>query len=197
MNVERCRQAVPPSPARSSSVPAPSTRRRTPPSVSILGCAPESRGSKLFRCSCVTLDKAMRFRTSAAVALVTALLASPVAALACGFDCSSASSPVATVEAVEAPPAEGACHRGLEAPADGRFTLGATPHDCSSHSALDTGLTQPKSLNESLTVVMSTATLPSAVRCALSAAPSRVSPSPAHDLAPPGRTPDFIAPLRV
>ena len=74
----------------------------------------ELRIVKAFWWSCVTLDRAMRLRISAALALLAALLASPVAALACGFDCWPAPPSVVTVEAVEAPPAEGDCHRDVE-----------------------------------------------------------------------------------
>ena len=139
----------------------------------------------------------MRFRTSAALALVMALLASPVAALACGFDCWPSPPPVVTVEAAEAPSAEGDCHRDVDEPVDGIFTLTATPHDCSDHSALDTSLTTPKSSTGSSASVTSTGTLPFVVSYALSAPQARVNQSPAHDLAPPGRTPDLIAPLRI
>lgn len=138
----------------------------------------------------------MRLRTSAALALVMTLFASPVAALACGFDCWPAQ-PAAVVETVEAPAGAGTCHREAEEPVDGGFTLSATPHDCSDHSVLDARLTNPKSSNGAFTSVTSTATLPSALRYTLSAASARVTQSPAHDLAPPGRTPDLIAPLRI
>lgn len=139
----------------------------------------------------------MRSRSSAALALVTALLASPAAALACGFDCWPTPAPVATVEAVEAPPAEGSCHREAEEPVDGSFTLRATPHDCSSHSAVHAGLTSPNSASLSSASGASAARLTSGDRYGLSAAPSRVSPSPDNDLAPPGRTSTLFAPLRI
>ena len=138
----------------------------------------------------------MRLRTSAALALVVALLASPVAALACGFACWPASTPVAAVQAVEAP-AEGSCHRDVEEAVDAKFTLSAASHDCSSHSAVETGLTNPKRSNGPSISVASSATLPLVVRYALSASQARMTQSPAHDLAPPGRTPDLIAPLRI
>lgn len=126
-----------------------------------------------------------------------ALLASPVAALACGFDCWPAPAPVATLVAVEAPPAKGSCHRDVEQPVDGTFTLSAAPHDCSDHPALDAGLTAPKSSNGSSASVGSITALFSVVHYALNAAPSRVNQFAAHDLAPPGRTPALIAPLRI
>ena len=139
----------------------------------------------------------MRHRTSAALALVMALLASPVAALACGFDCWPAPTPVATVQTVEGPSDEGSCHRDVEEPVDGSFTFNAAPHDCSDHSGLETGLTTPRSLNGASASVGSITALPSVVYHTLSAAPSRVNQVAAHDLAPPGRTPALIAPLRI
>lgn len=145
----------------------------------------------------------MRPRTSAALVLVMALVASPVAALACGFDCgpglppSSPVETVETVESVEAPPAVGTCHRAAEASVDSRFTLSAAPHDCSSHSGVATDLTGPRSSSLPSAGVASHATLPSVVGDAFGAAAARLGRDATRDLAPPGRTPDLIAPLRI
>lgn len=138
----------------------------------------------------------MRLRTSAALALVTALLASPVAALACGFECRPAHAEVVITKAADREPAEGSCHREVEEPAPGDFTLSAAPHDCSTHSPFVPGLTTPTApagLNKASVVALASPP----VQHAPSVVPSTASRYRAQDLAPPGRTPDLIAPLRI
>lgn len=136
----------------------------------------------------------MRFRTSAAVALVTALLAPAVSLLACGFDCSPAD--IAVVTTSETPAAEGSCHREADDAVPADFTLSAAPHDCAEHSAAVPHLRNPiapLALNRACGVD----TVPAVAAQMPDGTTGAVWSARKHDLAPPGRTPGLIAPLRI
>ncbi|MDQ3070590.1 MAG: hypothetical protein M3R55_12795 [Acidobacteriota bacterium] len=137
----------------------------------------------------------MRFRTSAALALVMALLASPASALACGFECRPASADITAVPPVETELTEGSCHREAAKSADGEFALSATMHDCSTHGATVPGLRAAQAASNS---AREAATSVPAARYALGAASTSARPpvSP-HDLAPPRLIPAQFAPLRL
>jgi hypothetical protein len=136
----------------------------------------------------------MRLRTFAALALVTVLLASPVSAFACGFECWPASTNVA-VKADEASVPEGDCHRELEDPIADSFALSAAPHDCAAPSAVPGTLSHPKGSTGLQPGIGATASS-SSLRFAINLAPARNWVG-AQDLAPPAHTPALIAPLRI
>ena len=138
----------------------------------------------------------MRLRTSAALALVTALFASPLSMLACGSECGPASPVETKVEAVAPAQAEGSCHREVVEDTAARFTLTATPHDCSTHSPLIPRLINPNASTSLVKAVSVTVLLPHS-RSVMTAMVVGAITSTAHDLAPPGRTPGLIAPLRI
>ena len=138
----------------------------------------------------------MRLRSSAALALVTAILASPVSALACGFQCWPAPEGAAVVTAAQTEPTDGSCHREVEELAPGGSTLSAAPHDCSTHSPAVPRLTDPTTLAALRKAAVVTMASPS-VHDALGVVPPTAGRSRAQDVARPGRTPDLIAPLRI
>lgn len=136
----------------------------------------------------------MRFRTSAALALVTTLLAPALSLLACGFDCPPADPIVVSTRETPAP--AGSCHREPDEAVPGDFTLSTAPHDCSEHAAAIPHLRNPiapVALNRapgvSTTHALACHLLDTAAGTAWSARP--------QDPAPPGRTPGLIAPLRI
>lgn len=138
----------------------------------------------------------MRFRTSAALTLVLALLASSLSTLACGFECFPAPGLGVSVEVAPAAPAQDSCHRKVEHEASSELTLGAVPHDCATHAPLIPRLVQP---NASASLLKATSSMPalssSPVNASLAGMRTRISAS--RDLAPPGRTPGLLAPLRI
>lgn len=135
----------------------------------------------------------MRFRTSAALALVTALLAPAVSVFACGFDCAPAG--IASVT-TEAPAPEGSCHRETQDAAPADFTLRAAPHDCSEHSATVPHLRNPLA-PVTLDRTQGVNAAPALADHVSGNAADAVWSARAHDQAPPGRTPGLITPLRI
>lgn len=134
----------------------------------------------------------MRFRTSAALALVTALLAPAVSVFACGFDCAPAGIAVAS----EAPAPAGSCHRETRDAVPADFTLSAAPHDCAEHSGAVPHLRNPLA-PVTLNRAQGLNALPAPADHVSEGATGAAWSVRAHNLAPPGRSPGLIAPLRV
>lgn len=134
----------------------------------------------------------MRFRSAAALGLVLAFLASPIAAVACVSECTP---PLVAPQAFSAP-RTGDCH-GIVSEGDAAVSaLTKGSHDCASHGE-----------SELLASLKTDAVraLPDGAAAGLAAihlspaAASAVSRTAAllHDLAPPGSTRPLIAPLRI